>query len=219
MNNHDRSDRDVRQRRRRRGAYAAGLSAAVGVALAAAMIPAAPAFADPTDDVLVIGPGGEETILNEEIIGLFGGINDPSAGALDVQVTDSLLGLLPGGGHGTDATEVETLLVNDLYTPLIDALGGGERMLDVTAADAVPAKQIQTPDGILDKDISILFGEINDPSGGGLDVQVTDTLLGLLPGGVNGTDGIEVETLLANDVYTPAIDLVGTLLGGGGAAF
>jgi hypothetical protein len=41
-------------------------------------------------------------------------------------------------------------------------------------------------------------------------------LFGLLPGGVNGTDGMEVETLLASDLYVPAIDLLETLLGGGG---
>src|ERR1700691_2653117 len=52
MNHDDRSDRDVCQRRRRRGAYAAVLSAAAGAALAAAMIPAAPAFADPADDAV-----------------------------------------------------------------------------------------------------------------------------------------------------------------------
>ena len=46
----------------------------------------------------------------------------------DIQFTDSLLGLLPGGGNGTDAVEVETFLVNDIYTPLIDALGGGGMM-------------------------------------------------------------------------------------------
>jgi hypothetical protein len=43
--------------------------------------------------------------------------------------TDSLLGLLPGGAStGTDAIEVETFLVNDIYTPLIDAFGGGGMM-------------------------------------------------------------------------------------------
>jgi hypothetical protein len=52
MNHHDRGDHDVFQRRRRRGVYAAVLSAAAGAALAAAMIPAAPAFADPADDAV-----------------------------------------------------------------------------------------------------------------------------------------------------------------------
>jgi hypothetical protein len=211
MSNDDRSDRDVHPCRRW-GACAAGLSAAVGTALAAAMIPAAPAFADPTDDAVpAITAPYEETILNDEITTLFGGINDPDAGALDVQVTDSLLGLLPGGGHGTDATEVETLLVNGLYTPVLDALGA----LDGAAPGAVPAGGMNpSPDGILNQDIIVLFDDLQVPSLAGPDTEVTDSLLGLLPGGVTGTDGVEVETLLANDLYNPAIDLLETLLGG-----
>jgi hypothetical protein len=133
MNHDDPSDRDIRPRRRR-GAYAAGLSAAVGAALAAAMIPAAPAFADPTDDTVAAAAGeavpalahlNEEAILNNDITTFYNDINDPFLAGPDIQFTDYLLGLLPGGGNGTDAIEVETFLVNDIYTPLIDAFGGG----------------------------------------------------------------------------------------------
>jgi hypothetical protein len=123
MNNDDRSDRDVHPRRRW-GAYAAGLSAAVGAALAAAMIPAAPAFADPTDDALPALQLNEDAILQNDITAFFGDINDPSLATPDIQFTDFLLGLLPGGVNGTDAIDVETVLVNDIYTPLIDAFGG-----------------------------------------------------------------------------------------------
>jgi hypothetical protein len=143
LNTHAHSDRDVCPRRRRRGAYAAVLSAAAGAALAAAMIPAAPAKADTTDD----------------------------------------------------------------------AIGAA------AAADAVPAKVAPTEDAILDKEILTLFNDVHDPSLGTGDVDLTTELLSLLPGGVNGADGIEVETLLASDLYTPALDLVETLLGGGGMAF
>ncbi len=214
MNHDDRSDRNVRPRRRW-GAYAAGLSAAVGAALAAAMIPAAPAFADPTDDALPALQVSEEKILNTDIVALFDALKDPSAAGPDIQFTDYLLGLLPGGGGGTDATEVETLLVNDIYTPLIDALGGGGmRMLDAAAADAVPAAKV-TEELVLNRDITTLAGEIRDPSLAGPDIQFTDYLLGLLPGGGGGTDAIEVETLLVTDIYTPLIDA----LGGGLQAF
>jgi hypothetical protein len=61
-----------------------------------------------------------------------------------------------------------------------------------------------------------LFDDLHDPSGAGPDIQFTDFLLGLLPGGGNGTDGVEVEGLLVTDIYTPLIELVG---GGGMMAF
>jgi hypothetical protein len=217
MNHDDRSDRDVRPRRRW-GAYAAGLSAAAGTALAAAMIPAAPAFADPTDDALPALQFSEEKILNGDITTLFGDLHDPSLAAPDIQVTDSLLGLLPGGVNGTDGIEVETLLVNDVYNPLIDALGGGGmRMLDATAADAEPAARPPiTEEAILNNDITTFYKDINDPSLAGPDIQFTDSLLGLLPGGAGGTDAVEVETLLVTDIYTPLIELLG---GGGMMAF
>jgi hypothetical protein len=217
MNHDDRSDRDVRPRRRW-GAYAAGLSAAAGTALAAAMIPAAPAFADPTDDALPALQFSEEKILNGDITTLFGDLHDPSLAAPDIQVTDSLLGLLPGGVNGTDGIEVETLLVNDVYNPLIDALGGGGmRMLDATAGEAVPAAMSREPEEkILNGDITTFYNDIHDPSLAGPDIQLTDSLLGLLPGGGNGTDAVEVETLLVTDIYTPLIELLG---GGGMMAF
>ncbi|MDT5278428.1 MAG: hypothetical protein QOG95_5360 [Mycobacterium sp.] len=216
MNNDDRSDRDVHPRRRW-GAYAAGLSAAVGAALAAAMIPAAPAFADPAGDAVAAAAGDavpalakqtEEGILNGEITTFYGDIHDPSLAGPDIQFTDYLLGLLPGGGTGTDATGVETFLVTDVYTPLIDAFGGGERTLDAAAAISR-----EPEDAILNNDITTFYGDIHDPSLAGPDIQFTDFLLGLLPGGVNGTDAIDVETVLVNDIYTPLIELLG---GGGG---
>jgi hypothetical protein len=114
---------DDRSQNRRWGALA-GLSAAAGAALAAAMIPAAPAFADPTDDAVaaaaITGGGGgttetEDQILGSDVIADAGGSG--STANLDEAAINTALGLFPGGVNGTDATGVETFLVdhpNDL---------------------------------------------------------------------------------------------------------
>jgi hypothetical protein len=231
MNNDDRSDRDVRPRRRW-GAYAAGLSAAVGAALAAAMIPAAPAFADPTDYAVAAAAGDavpalatklpEETILNNDITTLFDDLQAPFGGYLDIQLTDYLISLLPGGATGTDGVDVETFLASQAYTPAIELLdtllgGGGMQAFDAAAADAVPAARAPIPEEtILNNDITTLFDDLQAPFGGYLDISLTDYLISLLPGGATGTDGVEVETFLASQAYTPAIELLDTILGGGG---
>ena len=135
MNNDHRRDGDVCQRRRRRGAYAAVLSAAVGAALATAMIPAPLASADTTDDAVAaavagdsvsdaIGRETEEAILHGDITRFDDDLGLKFLANPDIQLTDSLLGILPGGANGMEAVEVETFAVNDLLTPWIDALAG-----------------------------------------------------------------------------------------------
>jgi hypothetical protein len=224
MNQDDRSDRDVRPRRRR-GAYAAGLSAAVGAALAAAMIPTATAFADPSDDAIAAAAGdaapaalqrSEEAILNGDITRFFGDIHDPSLAGPDIQLTDSLLSLLPGGVNGTDAMEAETFLVTDVYTPLIDAVGGGGmQAFDAAAGEAVPAAMRQSEEAVVNGDITTLADDIHDPSAAGPGIQFADFVFSLAPGGADGTTGIAAETFVATDVLTPLIDA----LGGGMMAF
>jgi hypothetical protein len=222
MNNHDRSDRDICQRRRRRGAYAAVLSAAVGAGLAAAMIPAAPAFADPAGDAAAaaagdavpaaMSRGGEEATLNNDISTLFDDLHLSFLAGPDVQTTDFLLGLLPGGAGGTDAVAEETALVTDI-TPLLDEFGGGGmKMFDAAAADAALVIGRPTEEAVLNNDITTYFDDLHLPFLAGPDVQTTDFLLGLLPGGVNGTDAVAEETALVADI-TPVLDA----FGGGGA--
>jgi hypothetical protein len=97
MNHDDRSDRDVCQRRRRRGAYAAVLSAAAGAALAAAMIPAAPAFADPADDA--VGAATNVTI----------------APPTELQALDLLV--IADGGTPGDENDINTALIDYPYPP------------------------------------------------------------------------------------------------------
>jgi hypothetical protein len=233
MNKDHRSDRDVCQRRRRRGAYAAVLSAAAGAALAAAMIPAPLAYADTTDDAIGAAAAGdsvsdaimrqtEETIANGAITKLDGDLGLASFAGPENGILDSFYAFLPGGADGTLGIDAETTVAN-LATDGINLLdgGGGMRMLDAAAADAVPALAKPIPeDEILDKEILTLFNDLRAPALGTGDVDFTTELLSLLPGGVNGADGVEVETLLASDLYTPALNLVDTLLGiGGGMAF
>jgi hypothetical protein len=224
MNNDHRRDGDVCQRRRRRGAYAAVLGAAVGAALAAPLIAPALALADATDDAVAAAVAGDSVsdaarqpvtefaTLNRDIVTLDGDLGLKFLANPDVQLTDSLLGLLPGGATGTDATEVETFLVNDFYDPLIADFGGGSSSI---AADAVSdvTKQPAPELGTLNHDITIVDDDLGLKFLANPEIQFTDSLLGLYPGGAEGTLATEVETFLVNDFYNPLIDIVG---GGGG---
>jgi hypothetical protein len=223
MNNDHRRDGDVCQRRRRRGAYAAVLGAAVGAALAAPLIAPALAFADTTDDAVAAAAAGDVVsdalrgqtelgTLNHDITIFDGDLGLKFLANPDVQLTDSLLGLLPGGATGTDATEVETFLVNDFYDPLIADFGGGSSSI---AADAVSdvTKQPAPELGTLNHDITIVDDDLGLKFLANPEIQFTDSLLGLYPGGAEGTLATEVETFLVNDFYNPLIDIVG---GGGG---
>jgi hypothetical protein len=230
MNKDHRSDRDVCQRRRRRGAYAAVLSAAAGAALAAAMIPAPLAYADTTDDAIGAAAAGDsvsditsrtpESIANGDVIALDDDLGLKFLAGPENGLLDSIYASLPGGADGTLGIDAETTVAN-LATDGINLLdgGGGMRMLDAAAADAEPAAAKPPPiteEAVLNNHITTLFDDLHDPSGAGPDIQFTDFLLGLLPGGGNGTDGVEVEGLLVTDIYTPLIELVG---GGGMMAF
>jgi hypothetical protein len=98
---------DDPSQRRRWGALA-GLSAAAGAALAVGLIPVAPAFADPTDAaVSAVVPTSEETLVDNMVLA-DGGTNGPA----DATAINAAFGEFPGGVHGTDATLLETDLVN-----------------------------------------------------------------------------------------------------------
>jgi hypothetical protein len=102
-------NQDDRSRRRRRGASA--FAAAVGATLAAAMIPVAPAFAEPADDAVsaaaVGGFGCCEKLADADVFNYFDAHDGPEVAKLAVETLNADLAGLSNPG----ATALEELAI------------------------------------------------------------------------------------------------------------
>jgi hypothetical protein len=184
MNQYDRS------RLRRWGTFT-GLSAAAGAALAAALIPAAPAFASPGDDAVGAAADAaagmkvnEEAVMDKtieayfsdlaphrvaeaEITGLPGGSPDP--GDLAVAQENATILDIFGNAASPGAVGFETGITN-YYDLLIDLLpGSNEKSLAAAtvgaqaASEAVPALTKLNEEAVMDKTIDTYFGDLSAP--------------------------------------------------------
>lgn len=144
-------NQDDPRQRRRWGAFA-GLSAAAGAALAAAMIPAAPAFAEPADDAVgasAVGGGSELQALDKLVIYDAGG-NGATAN-FDEAAINAALSDFPGGLKGADAIGEETFLVD--HPPDLSLLVS----LDTSFFDAGADNTASGPLAVADVDFLAFF--------------------------------------------------------------
>jgi hypothetical protein len=192
MNHDDRSDDDACPRRRPRGAHVAGVGTAVGAALAAAMIPAAVAYADPNTGAPVTsgGSGMEQTAMDNAASAFLGREDiSTSLATSDVWHLNNFIGELPGGASGQLGTVMEESLASifeDFGTPTSGLKGSGEEASLNNVFSNFLAQE----------DISTRLATI--------DVTYLDDFLGQLPGGAHGAVGIAFEMDLANDIATIA---------------
>jgi hypothetical protein len=172
------------QRRRRRGAYAAVLSAAAGAALAAAMIPAAPAFADALGAATICSgecqtDAAYQTYFAPDYVKpgdvmSAGGVMPPSYESVVETHTNGFLGLI-GSVNASWETEMESDL-STMFTTFSPTPGGGGSVLDVdpqfttflTEADLSnhDVSAVQALNALIDNDI---VGGASGPAGTALE--------------------------------------------------
>ena len=164
------------------------LGAAVGAALAAAMIPAGVAHA-------TVGSAGGEGVLNSDLSTFFtdNGLTAELA-KTDVTLTDEFIGQLPGGPTGTLGHEFETDLENQIN--------------NFTSTEVAPSPPGPSYEGVADKDLSFLLSDLHESSLATTDVSDLNAILGEL-GGVGGMVGNSA----ANDISMVFAELIHSVIG------